>query len=114
MDAMDVLNVGPGVSFESGRVRTVRRVVPVVVVVAREAVECVLFATERTDAAEDLIVSVRVRCDAGWRTECMLATSSSTGLRRADGPCRLGVATGVVGVGFNISSTDTSISATVR
>lgn len=102
----------PGVNFESGRgfeVLTVLREASV----TRETVECVLRATDRTEAAEDLIVSsvalTASRATDSGRTECMLPASSS-GFGDFRPPTRLAVALGVAFGGLNKSSTETSIS----
>ena len=75
-----------GVSFESGRgpggTTALRRAV-VVVVLARETVECVLRAAERTELADEWRDSrpfgrVPDRLTALLRIECMLADSASS------------------------------------
>ena len=71
-----------GVSFESGRRLPgecgTRR--ETVVVVMRETVECVLRATERIEAAEDLAASRPVTDLARLRVECRLMVSESSPL----------------------------------
>ncbi len=72
-----------GVSFESGRKLLgecgARR--EMVVVVTREVVECVLRATERIDAVEDLRTASRPIADlARLRVECRLMVSESSPL----------------------------------
>lgn len=88
VEAKEVLKVGPGVSFESGRVLTVRRAV--VATLVRDTVERVLLATERIEAPDDFMVSPAclgaLRCNVGGRTECMLADSSSTFVPPDRGP----------------------------
>ncbi len=72
-----------GVSFESGLrllgERGTRR--EIVVVVTREVVECVLRATERTEAAEDLTATSRPVTDlATLRIECKLTVSDASSI----------------------------------
>ena len=93
-----------GVSFESGRKLLgdggTRR--GIVVVVTREAVECVLRATERTEAAEDLTASRPATDLATLLMECMLTVSESSTFEM--GPFRtvslppLAVEDGVAGI----------------
>ena len=93
-----------GVSFESGRRLPgecgMRR--EAVVVVAREAVECVLRATERIETVEDLTASRPITDLARLRVECKLMVSESSPL--GTGPFLtvslppLAVEDGVVGI----------------
>ena len=106
--------VWEGVSLESGRrllgERGTRR--ESVVVVTRDAVECVLRATERTEAAEDLTVSRPATDLATLRMECRLTVSESSILEM--GPFRTvslpprAVDEGVAGINSSCSFTSSN------
>ena len=99
-----------GVSLESGRrllgESGTRRFS--VVVEARDAVECVLRAIDRTEAAEDLTASRPATERATLRMECKLTVSDSSA--RATGPFRTtslpprDVEDGVAGMSSSVSS----------